>query len=462
MKKMNKFNLFFVLLFAFAITACDNNNNGDPLEPFANNNGRIPLMEDYDGPLFELSFNYPRIMPPTPVNPPWQQAIGGGEITVENAHDFVLALKDLIEEDMRVLIFDYANWNAEQRGWYNQPWLADIREAIYGTYEGSEFPADTFEASGLTVDMTTHVLTFYDELSAFTVGNVWGVDALNPDLEEGQAQFKEGAVIIKLAFQTASPEQWPVIEGAASVPLFLDPNDTGLSTVTDTWLFQLDIIVKDSIASPDTTWVFTTLVYDQDAEGDAWDKMVPLGAMWGNDPDINSAVDDSPLQENWINPDAPPYSTATLGWGGRLSGPNDGAVASPAVVDGETIQNVPASSCMSCHGVAEYELESFLLPSPSDPEGTDIPTVDSDGNLVLFTPGSDDWNRWFQSRPGDEPQDAGLIPLDYDMVFAFKSLPSWSQATGLTEVDGRDRPYTGLEPLTIINRIQRTYNGMFE
>ncbi len=457
----NKYKFIFVLLLIFASASCDNVSQDSP-EPFADNNGKIPTMEEYDGPLFELSHDYPEEMPPSPVNPPWQQSIGVGQLTVENAEVYVQALKDFIEEDMRVLIFDYPNWDAGARGWYNQPWLGEIRESIHGTYEGSEFPADTFEESGLTVDITTHVLPYYDELSAFTVGDVWKGNGFAPDIEEGQAQFKEGAVIVKLALQTATPEQWPVIDGAELWPLFIDPDDTGTSTVTDTYLFQIDIIVKDSIASPDTTWVFSTLVYDKDVEGDVWDKMIPLGAMWGNDPDINSEIDDSPLQETWINPVAPEYSTATLGWGGRLSGPNDGAVASPANINGEIIENQPASACMSCHGPAEFELVSFLLPSPSDPEGTDIPTVDDDGNLVLFEPGSEDWNRWFQSRPGDVPQDEGSIPLDYDMVFAFKSLPAWEQATGLKDPDGRERPYIGLEKTSILTTLKRTYNGFFE
>lgn len=452
--------LIILVAFSLCLINC-NDENDSGLGPFDSNNGMLPSMEEYDGPLFQLSFDYPQTMPVSPVDPPWQEAIGGGEINVDNAEDYVLALKDYIADDMRTLIFDYPAWNAAERGWYNQPWLASIRESIHGTYEGSEFPADTFSESGLTVDITTYVLPYYDEISGFTVGEVWR-NVYKPDIETGIAQFKEGAVIVKLALQTASPEQWPVMEGAASWPLFIDPDDTGTYAVTNTYLFQLDIIVKDSIAAPETKWVFSTLVYDKDAEGDAWDKMVPLGAMWGNDPEINSEIDDEPLKENYINPDAPAYSKATLGWGGRLSGPNDGAVLSTANIDGDIVDNLPASSCMSCHGVAEYPLESFLLPSPSDPAGTDNATVDDDGNVVVYVPGSEEWMRWFQSRPGDIPQDAGTTAFDYDMVFAFKSLPAWEQAVGVTEPDHKDRPYTGLENISVVNKLKRLYNGLTE
>lgn len=68
--------------------------------------------------------------------------------------------------------------------------------------------------------------------------------------------------------------------------------------------------MKDAQSSPLTGWVFSTLVYDKDAPGvDVWDKMMPLGAMWGNDPASNSAQPNPPpLTENWINPAAPAYA----------------------------------------------------------------------------------------------------------------------------------------------------------
>ena len=42
------------------------------------------------------------------------------------------------------------------------------------------------------------------------------------------------------------------------------------------------------------------------------------------------------------------------------------------------------------------------------------------------------WLRWFQDRLGSEAQDAdaGAVATDYDMVFAFKTLPMWWKATG--------------------------------
>lgn len=164
--------------------------------------------------------------------------------------------------------------------------------------------------------------------------------------------------------------------------------------------------------------------------------MVPLGAMWGNDPQIDSTASPTqPLTQNWINPAAPAYVKMTLGWGGRLSGPNDAAV-NDAVIDGAVpivTPNLPSSSCMSCHSVAEWPMKSFLLPSSSDPQQF-APTgfVNSD-YLVMLPPGSTGetsngsprWMHWFQSRSGAEPGDSGTIAFDYDMVFTFKSLMAW-------------------------------------
>jgi hypothetical protein len=55
--------------------------------------------------------------------------------------------------------------------------------------------------------------------------------------------------------------------------------------------------------------------------------------------------------------------------------------------------------------------------------------------------GSGDWSRWFQDRAGTEPQDpnTGSVATDYDMVFAFKTLPMWWKAMGPA---GQPMPFT--------------------
>lgn len=429
-----------------------------PKNPFVTNNGLVPTHSQYSGPLFKLSHDWPaRPLPPVKT-PPWSQAIGGGVIDTRNAAAYVAALKQYVAPNARKLFLD-PNWDAAAAHWYTEPWLGSIRESIHGTYAAGTFGADVFPGTGLKTTFDTHVLTYYDERAAYTLYKVWGPDGLNPTINTANFQFPEGSVIVKAAvFVSDDPKVqsnwWPAIDGAAKWPLFLaiPEGKPGATAVVYGYVMQFDIIVKDTISAPKTGWVFSTLVYDSKTNGgDAWDKMVPLGAMWGNDPEANSALQPPPpLKETWINPTAPKYSTQTLGWGGRLSGPNDGA-RNDIQVGTTVMKNEPDSSCMSCHGPAEWQaaqhkMVSFLLPSYPNPNPgppfKPCPNGKPDDPYICSpAPGSSDWMRWFQSRNGTEPQDpgSGSVATDYDMVFAFKTLPMWWKAVG---PPGQPMPFT--------------------
>ena len=177
--------------------------------------------------------------------------------------------------------------------------------------------------------------------------------------------------------------------------------------------------------------------------------MVPLGATWGGNPDVaptNKAITppaavNPKLTENWINMKTPDYARSTLGWDGRLSGPNDGAVVTPAWAGGHYYPaGISSVGCLGCHSSAQYNpkslttdepnMVSFLLPTTTQPP-TVLPPPHSHGDeraLVLNEPGSTAWLKWFQSRAGDEPMDSGQVALDYDMVTAFKAIPMWQAA----------------------------------
>ncbi len=415
-----------------------------PQNPFVTNNGQMPPASQYSGPFFKLSHNWPQKSLGPLTNAPWSQAIGGKTINQQNAAAYVAALKQYVSANARQLVLDYANWDADKAHWYTEPWLGSIRESIHGTYSASQFGNTSFPGTGLTQLFDTNVLTYYDERAAYTLYKVWGTNAMKPNVKTTDFQFEEGSVVVKAAmFCSDNPKVqtnwWPVTNGAAMWPLYVPiPQTQPLAppsppSVANGYLMQFDIIVKDSVSAPKTGWVFTTLVYDANASGDAWDKMVPLGVMWGNDPGVTTSA----LLETWINPSAPTYSTQTLGWGGRLSGPNDGA-RNDIQVAGKTMTNEPDSSCMSCHGPAEWQPQkhamlSFLLPSfPIPPPGS-IKLCGKQSNLICSpAPGSSDWSRWFQDRNGTEPQDpnTGSNATDYDMVFAFKTLPAWWKAMG--------------------------------
>lgn len=413
--------------------------------PFADNNGRIPPTNQYNGPLFKLSHGYPAGIIPLRAPPPWRRAIGNGKITTQNAAAYTAALKAYVAADMRALLLGRnGQWDPGAHGWYNEPWLgASIdstyggREAIHGMYVGnSDSPANQFAGTGLKADFTSYVLTYYDRTAANTLFKVWGRRALTPTITTPAAGIADNGIVVKLAFSTANAGMWPVMVGALQWPVYDSVNATTgnhpprVDTVS---LFQLDIVVKDVQSAPKTQWVFTTLVYDKDAPGnDIWDKMVPLGAQWGDDPGINSVIQPAPpLQETWINPAAPKYSTMTLGWGGRLSGPNDGAVNDVAFVTPtgyDSVPNVPISSCLSCHSTAEWSRQSFLLPTTATGDSAVSPDSTS-SYMVIPALGSPAFMRWFLNRPGSVPMDKGSISTDFDMVMSFKSLRYWSLAT---------------------------------
>lgn len=114
-------------------------------------------------------------------------------------------------------------------------------------------------------------------------------------------------------------------------------NDRSPATVR---LLQVDIAVKDSRAT-NTDWVMMTFAYNDKAPGTTpWDKLVPVGIQWGNDPAATRPG--MPLTESWINPQFKQLFTVGTwtmhtGLNGRLNGPVDN----------------PKSSCLSCHGTAQ-------------------------------------------------------------------------------------------------------------
>ncbi|HEX9171023.1 MAG TPA: hypothetical protein VF861_00010 [Telluria sp.] len=430
------------------------------VNPFADHQAAVPPAAEYAGPLFKLSYKYPDAQRVPAM--PWRAALGNGPITRQNAAAYAQALKNAVGKDMRVLLTDYARWNADKRGWYNDPWLGEQREPIHGMLLGvASVDNALFPKSGLSKPFTTYVLTYYNSTAAQTIGRIWGKTAQNPVVDAASTQYAEGSVTVKLAFTTAGPGVWPAMDGALAWPLYIAENATtgqfDKPAVQHAYLMQLDIVVKDSQAAPQTGWVFTTLVYDRSVRAGAqgvWDQMVPLGAQWGNDPQVNSALAPAAtLQETWVNPAAPLYATETLGWGGRLSGPNDHGVNDISFVDNGSRRlerRARNSSCLSCHGASQWNvgqpasgMASFIMPLAAPANGGSARAGQPYLNSPV--PGSGEWLRWFQNRQGNVPMDAGSVAGDYDLALSFRVLPAWYQAmTGqahaLTSVDARGKP----------------------
>ncbi|HVI44117.1 MAG TPA: hypothetical protein VM802_04590 [Chitinophaga sp.] len=434
MKSKTSLSMALVTLFVTSIVAYNCTSNNKPKEggattdasgnsgAFQNHRDSVPSKEQYNYPLFTLSHDYPTSVS-TITNPPWQQALNGQPISAANVFAFMDSLKSYVAPHLLPFFTNNHEWTAAKYGWFQEPWLGTQREAILGAYLGNGNPANMFKS--LKVDEAGYALVLYDSIAGYTVGQIWGKTGQKVNLMNDAAQFKEGSVVVKLAFSNINSPEWPVMKDALTFDVY-DTIPTGENPrqgyqMRKVSFFQMDIIVKDSQTSPKTGWVYSTFVYDKGKPGNFWDKMVPLGAMWGNDPSVTDTT--QPLAETVINQQAPEYSRETLGWGGRLSGPNDGAVTQLAYdyVTKKKYTNLALSSCMSCHSPAQDTFKSFLLPGP-------MPRASFGDTFFVFTPAGKEWMRWFRDDYGNVPFDSGQVAMDYDMVMAFKSVPAFESS----------------------------------
>lgn len=423
-------------------------------DPMTSNNGLYPKEGTYKGRFNVANLNYPQ-------EPVSERFPAGGPLgqplTVENAGTYVRALKDHIGPSFSTIINDPESWDPVAAGWYDLVWSGagsagadgstdptSGREALMNTYTGQIVPATIFTDANRpsTEWVQNHAVMYYDDRAATMLGRVWA-DLYDADVS--QLTFPEGSIVIKAEATTPSIDEWPkVLEGAASWTVYRPTTADQANKVTPleptlvtAHPLQLSIKVKDTVASPETGWVYLAMIYDARSPGvTPWDRFVPVGAMWGNDPQFADVPSGLPagkqLQESWINPNAPDFTRETLGWGGRLAGPMDVATRQGVITTGGQSygpKDIGASSCISCHSAAEFPFTMNLYPSPNR-------SFPMNGEpFLLYEPGSVEWAQWFQNRPGNVSMSQGRGPVatDYDMaiMFALGATAKVSGAPGL-------------------------------
>ena len=166
-------------------------------------------------------------------------------------------------------------------------------------------------------------------------------------------------------------------------------------------LLQVDVAVRDSHADPYTGWVFGTFIYDAYAPGETvWEKLVPVGLMWGSDPDLTSGEYEERgriSQQGWVNPAVAAkffhLPRHNLGLHGRLNGPVDN----------------PKSACLACHGRA-LDWGRGVVP--------DTPAFQEAALLRPFGPNPYDdkaVQNFFRNLKSDDPFVSGTQSLDYSL-----------------------------------------------
>lgn len=143
---------------------------------------------------------------------------------------------------------------------------------------------------------------FYNAPGGYIIGKVWkDPNAPNPAV----VNFPDGTVACKLLFTTAPVDQVPYLKNDFEWQANVSTSSGGPRSIQTVRLLQVDVAVRDSRANSTTGWVFGTFVYDGNAAGATpWDRLEPVGLMWGNDPAVTEAVKTSTthLVQIFINP----------------------------------------------------------------------------------------------------------------------------------------------------------------
>jgi hypothetical protein len=278
------------------------------------------------------------------------------------------------------------DWQLDQntvRKWYHAPWMHSTdngREFVHGlTRERGSRPKEL--APTQTGSFQNWAVGMYNAPGGYVVGQVWK-DPNAPNATK--AKFPDGTVACKLLFTTASVAQVPYLQGSFDwqANIYATPSATTRS-INTVHLLQMDIAVRDSRAATTTGWVYGTFVFDGNATGATpWDKLEPVGLMWGNDPTVKDPAHfpTTHLVQGWINTSVGPKQH--LGRAGRVNGPVDN----------------PISSCLSCHSTSQYKALTGPVPN---------------GQISLA-----DTMRWFRNVKATTPFDAGQVSLGYSLQLA--------------------------------------------
>lgn len=358
--------------------------------------------DGWAGHVFELSHDYPVLSPLPPADGyPWEAFDFESQ-----PGEYMQAVLDFARHDLEAI--DWDPTTMDRPTWFHAPWMAygnngsNAREFIQGMTKERSSRTGELGPGQTTNYISNYAVGLYNDVAGATFGRVWA-DPSIPNIADGNANFANGAMGIKLLFTQADPDVpadgVPYLrnskEWQANIAKF-SSNGTNPREPQTLRLLQVDIAVRDVRNDAATGWLFGTFVYNGNKLGESpFDRLAPVGLMWGDSPGFlpaDAEAGETP-PEQWINTDVGTYQH--LGWAKRINGPVDN----------------PASSCMSCHGgAAESPVSSPMIP----------PSNLSDEEKLA----------WFTNIKAGEARDEGSISLDYSlqMSVALQSWRRWMQS----------------------------------
>ena len=355
----------------------------------------------YTGPIFQLSQNYPKTLPTGPLPAFFKLLPPKLTNDFEQWRTYVDAVKKYcldgnVESDWYVQ-------NNKVRHWYHAPWqhYGPLgREGIHGLTKEAQIQSQQLAPTQVTTGQTFAV-GIYNDIGGYTIGQVWK-DPQNPDpsVTSQPNSFHNGTVVCKPLFADVDLKQVPFLVNPVLWQAYVtDSFDSANREIKNVALIQMDFAIRDTRV-PGTGWIFGTFQYNgQMSSKPSWDNLVPVGLMWGNDPENtgNDYTNKQPtvtkinptIMESAINAKTSELPPTHLGWNGRLDGPVDN----------------PVSACLSCHMTAESPQLSPMNPTFQAPDK--VPPV-----------GSKEWMRWFQNEPAGKPFDAAALSTDFSLQLA--------------------------------------------
>ncbi|WP_266160258.1 hypothetical protein [Dyella silvatica] len=352
---------------------------------------------DYKGPIFQLSQSYPQTLPQGPVPAFFKLLPSPLSNNFEQWRPYVEAAKKYcLEGNVE------SDWYVQKnpvRHWYHVPWQhygPMGREGIHGLTKEAQIQTKQLAPTQIATGQTL-AIGIYNDIGGYTIGQVWK-DSQNPDpsVTSKPNSFHNGTVVCKPLFADIDLKQVPFLVNPVLWPAYItDSFNSANRSIKQVALIQMDFAVRDT-RIPNTGWIFGTFQYNGAVTGKpGWDNLVPVGVMWGNDPENtgDSYTNKQPTVTK-INPDIlqsaintkPELPPTHLGWNGRLDGPVDN----------------PVSACMSCHMTAESPQLSPMNPTFQAP--AKVPPV-----------GSKEWMRWFQNEEAGTPFDPGAKSTDFSL-----------------------------------------------